>query len=223
MLISEGQFPIRTQEQSEARNSSVTEAIPIRYIPFDILWEIALFSHPTIPVPTLSQLISPFLGVCSTWREAALSTPQIWSTLYLQIGRSKSLNAAAVTDWFGRAKDYPKILYLEFLQRGPMGLTALYADITRFFNDISSLLTCLRHLGLSATHNLALKSYLDPPLNWDVSELQQLDVHFHNDISFHGNINNVIHDWPLGLFLRWTTAMRIGHSWNTFQFQVQSL
>ncbi|KJA19841.1 hypothetical protein HYPSUDRAFT_851820 [Hypholoma sublateritium FD-334 SS-4] len=168
---------------------------PIRRVPFEVLREIAAYSHPSQPAPTLAQFKSAFAGVCSTWRDAALSSPQLWATLYIRIGSRASLKAAGVSEWFRRANGHPITLYLDFV-RNPGTPMARLTDITHFFRSISPSLVCLSHLGIRARNLDTLKSLFEEPLNWDISELHQLDIRTH----FLGGLKLSSPQDPLKLF-----------------------
>src|ERR1700734_329019 len=61
---------------------------PVRRLPLEILWEIFMFCVPddtelSWTVRGHSQAVMVPSQVCSVWRTAALSSPRLWSKIYL--------------------------------------------------------------------------------------------------------------------------------------------
>ncbi len=69
-------------------------------------------------------------------------------------------------------------LYLDFV-RHPGAPMARLTDLSHFFRSISPSLVRLSHLGIRARNLDTLKSLFEEPLNWDISELHQLDIRTH--------------------------------------------
>ncbi|EAU83385.2 hypothetical protein CC1G_09079 [Coprinopsis cinerea okayama7 len=95
-------------------------ASPIRRIPDDILREIFIASLPR--TPTFSSTEPPHtLGwVCRRWREVALSTQRLWSTVYVSMpcesnpaaDRLARLRCSALQTWIERSNPIPIRLWL---------------------------------------------------------------------------------------------------------------
>lgn len=148
---------------------------PVRRVPFDVLREIAIYHFDQYPVPTFVCFKSPFTGVCIAWRDAALLSPRLWTTLFVKIGSPSSLKDAAVIEWFKRSKGLPTTFYFDLVPpiKGP---TPSRKDIIHFCSSISSSLAHLSHLGIRAESTLDLELLLKPPLQWAAAGLQQLDI-----------------------------------------------
>ena len=87
-----------TEKRDALQNAIRCYAIalaPIRLLPIDILQHIFLFTLPNDRNPVMSPEESPLLvsQVCSTWRQAALSAPRLWSRLHIPlVGHAHSLS-----------------------------------------------------------------------------------------------------------------------------------
>ncbi|KAJ7679227.1 hypothetical protein DFH06DRAFT_1166064 [Mycena polygramma] len=84
---------------------------PVRHLPDDILREIFMSSLPTTHNAVMASREAPFLlcHVASRWRNIALSTPQLWSSLHLVIpDQPRSQNIyALVEQWLARSGTLP--------------------------------------------------------------------------------------------------------------------
>ncbi|KAJ6536734.1 hypothetical protein DFH09DRAFT_92986 [Mycena vulgaris] len=99
-------------------------AYPVLTLPPEITSEIFVHCLSDEPQPP-HQMHAPILlrRVCKAWERIATSTPALWSTLYLDVGRLNAPNAETfqiiVKTWFDRAGSCP----LTLLLRGQMGET----------------------------------------------------------------------------------------------------
>ena len=146
----------------------------VRRVPFDVLREIAIYHFAQFPVPTLVYFNSPFTRVCAAWRDAALLSPQLWTTLFVRIGSPNSLKDDAVIEWFRRSRGLPITFYFDLvpLTRGP---TPSRQDLVHFCDSISSSLAHLLRLGIWAQSAVDLDVLLKSSLPWAATELRQLD------------------------------------------------
>ncbi|KAJ2936739.1 hypothetical protein H1R20_g344, partial [Candolleomyces eurysporus] len=81
----------RNALQTSIRNYEIVLA-PIRLLSTDILQYIFLLTLPDDRNPAMSSKESPLLvsQVCSTWRQAALTAPRLWSRLHIPLIHSKA-------------------------------------------------------------------------------------------------------------------------------------
>ena len=89
---------------------------PIRRVPFDILAVIARHAQPKYPQARRFEHPLSLCQVSSSWRNALLSTSDLWSTLYLTINDPEHLKRRfkRADHWFKRAKDRPLSLFIFF-------------------------------------------------------------------------------------------------------------
>ncbi|KAF8328969.1 hypothetical protein F5887DRAFT_334755 [Amanita rubescens] len=107
-----------------AMNQALSESSPINRLPREILAEIFSLCVPKMTSESARMLTSnaPLLLclVCSSWRELALATPKIWTTVGIVIrGRhmdSQDVSAAAhiITTWLKRSGALPLTLSLDY-------------------------------------------------------------------------------------------------------------
>ncbi|CAA7263741.1 unnamed protein product [Cyclocybe aegerita] len=86
----------------------------IRRLPMEIVQEIALHARPLQPWPTRRDSPMSLSHVCKDWRNAALSMPQLWSEMYLEVDVNYNAlqRILSVNEWFPRAKSCPLSLHL---------------------------------------------------------------------------------------------------------------
>ncbi|KAJ7684468.1 hypothetical protein DFH06DRAFT_1354676, partial [Mycena polygramma] len=94
------------------RTSSADLPSPFTNVPFEVVSEI--FIH-TLPDPDISPADSRaplLLGcVCAEWRQIALNTPALWSTL--SVRRPNAMGIALLSDlWLSRARGYPLAIHV---------------------------------------------------------------------------------------------------------------
>ncbi|KAJ7236192.1 hypothetical protein C8J57DRAFT_1194449, partial [Mycena rebaudengoi] len=81
---------------------------PVLMLPVEITSSIFLLCLPShgrvVPSPSRAPLL--LAQICSQWREVALSTRELWSSLYPYSQRDQALRALTQT-WFSRAKAAP--------------------------------------------------------------------------------------------------------------------
>ncbi|KAJ7771102.1 hypothetical protein DFH07DRAFT_241723 [Mycena maculata] len=111
-----------------------TATVPVLTLPVEITAEIFTLCLPTFPAPESShrqprripgilnsRAPTVFLGVCRAWRDIALGTPTLWSTLEIGFDTSFALNPERVQAfmqwWLDRAALCP--LSLKFQYRDP--------------------------------------------------------------------------------------------------------
>ena len=72
---------------------------PIRKLPIDILQEIFIACLPTAHNAVMSRWEPPILltQVCSSWRNIALATPQLWKSIHIAVPCNKQRNSGADT------------------------------------------------------------------------------------------------------------------------------
>lgn len=93
-------------------------------LPVELLSEIFLLcvdesvdDQNTIKTPLLLS------SICSRWRSAAISNPQLWSRLFIQlVGISSKSTSALVDTWLTRSSAFPLTVYL-FWEKGPFADT----------------------------------------------------------------------------------------------------
>ncbi|KZP25040.1 hypothetical protein FIBSPDRAFT_929587 [Athelia psychrophila] len=83
----------------------------IRRVPREILSEIFLYFRPdeqTRDTPDLRRSIILISHVCQSWRNVALSTPQLWSTIIVNLGpRDAQRKLDCAKAWIERSRQYP--------------------------------------------------------------------------------------------------------------------
>ena len=80
---------------------------PVRSLPFEIFGEIFVYATCDRPRHVLN-----LSAVCQLWRDAALSTPVLWSTLELGHHRKRHKLGNHVDSWIERAHSYPLTLVI---------------------------------------------------------------------------------------------------------------
>jgi hypothetical protein len=93
---------------------------PIRKLPIEILQEIFIACLPTAHNPVMSRWEPPVLltQVCSSWRNVAHITPQLWNSIHIAIpcgenvsstivGRHIDRRSEAVQEWLSRSAAFP--------------------------------------------------------------------------------------------------------------------
>ncbi|KAJ6561465.1 hypothetical protein DFH09DRAFT_494198 [Mycena vulgaris] len=115
------------------RQLSATSTFPLLTLPVEITAEIFLLCLP--PIETLrnfrvsinlkTQAPTIFLGVCRTWRDIALETPALWTTLYLDLNFIDPRVASTLGEvegwidrWLNRAALHPLSISLHLRPRG---------------------------------------------------------------------------------------------------------
>jgi len=146
---------------------------PIRRVPFDILAVIPRHAQPKYPQARRFEHPLSLCQVSSSWRNALLSTSDLWSTLYLTINDPEHLKRRfkRADHWFKRAKDRPLSLFIFFdFDLRPASIPALAA----FLSQITPLMSRVRRLGLGSQiiHDL-IPHMIDT--KWDCRLLETLD------------------------------------------------
>ena len=75
---------------------------PLRSLPIEIFGEIFMYATRDCPMHVLN-----LSAVCQLWRDAALRTPALWSTLELVDYKSKYNMDSHIDSWIKRARSYP--------------------------------------------------------------------------------------------------------------------
>jgi hypothetical protein len=112
----------------------------IRKLPIEILQEIFIACLPTAHNPVMSREEPPILltQICSSWRNVAHATPQLWKSIHIAISFSKNLSSMtveqhsdrrseAVQEWLSRSAAYP--LHISLGQLGTSDLDDFYDKI----------------------------------------------------------------------------------------------
>ncbi|KAF7376673.1 hypothetical protein MSAN_00084300 [Mycena sanguinolenta] len=95
---------------------------PVHRLSWDVLSEIFLWSLPSNgfqPLNTQGRISSEPLAlshVCNRWRDVAVSTPSLWSTIW--VDRPREVHIAMVKLWIEYSRQCPLILYL---RQSPLG------------------------------------------------------------------------------------------------------
>ncbi|KDR79190.1 hypothetical protein GALMADRAFT_243089 [Galerina marginata CBS 339.88] len=150
---------------------------PIRHVPFDILSEIMLYALPARPFPQQRSVPLSASHVCSAWRTAALSSPHLWTTLFLKISGSGrfGIYEALVEEWLKRAKGLPLSFFIHFRLRGGK----IDEDIAGFrplLRSFAHFAPHIRHLGIGAYWvHFVFRLFLDMDPDWDLRGLERLD------------------------------------------------
>ncbi|KAJ3502306.1 hypothetical protein NLJ89_g8949 [Agrocybe chaxingu] len=128
-----------------------TVLAPIRHVPFDIIREIARSTLPDYPTATTKDAPLSLCQVSSAWRTAALSIPELWTTLYISLKDVLSISRykRRVIQWFERAKRRPVSLFIYFDFPVTHMETAKQA-YGIFLRRIRSHVSQIQHLGVSA-------------------------------------------------------------------------
>lgn len=157
---------------------------PIRRVPQDIFREIALYSLPLRPTPSYCQFPLSFSQVCSTWRSIALSTPRMWSTIYLTIKNPLSfpMYSELVREWLKRANPIPAT-FLIYFRLTVHDIMQCEVDLRQFLTSLSQSLAHVRHLGFGSYKVETLRAIFNEPLEWTLPTLCQLDIQSGNATS----------------------------------------
>ncbi|KAF5321286.1 hypothetical protein D9619_001312 [Psilocybe cf. subviscida] len=156
---------------------------PIRRIPDDIIREILQHvtkdtSHPS---PERNSAPLSLARVCSAWRSVALSSPRLWSTLYLRIKDISHHGIKryyqAVETWFHRAQTLPLQLFLYFdFDETPAKPTPFSSYIISIFlNAVAPWTSRIHRLGIGSQDWAGLMQHF-AGIDWDLSNLRRLDI-----------------------------------------------
>ncbi|KJA23752.1 hypothetical protein HYPSUDRAFT_571610 [Hypholoma sublateritium FD-334 SS-4] len=185
---------------------------PIRRLSFDVLSEIAWHCIPSQPIGQSNssrrskmhkRFPFVFTHVCSSWRAAALSSPRIWTTLHLTIGKmysSVSMNnlTQIMEEWFGRARQLPLSLFLyiddsayDFRRymmsfRADNDETRLESPLGHFLTSLSPFIPRFERLSIRSQQKECLRAILAHPVTWDLRNLQSLHIRSSAYYSFSG-------------------------------------
>ncbi|KAJ3511249.1 hypothetical protein NLJ89_g4207 [Agrocybe chaxingu] len=163
---------------------------PIRRVPFDVICEIARLTLPRHPSATTKRSPLSLCQVSSAWRRAALSLPELWTTLYMVLEDTLSYERyiKRVVEWFGRAQQKPCSFYLHF--RFPKQHKSFAKEAySIFLYNIRSLMIHVRHLGISSDClGTALPCFRRAA--WQLEGLQTLKL-YNDTASFYA--------WAMGL------------------------
>lgn len=166
-----------------SENNHAVEPVfsPIRLVPLDVLHEIILHCLPVHPtIQSASSVMSSLSQVSSTWRTAVLSSPRLWSRLFVTIQDDDTLDRSArmVNQWFQRARSVPLSFFLN------IDFEAFDEDIARirsFLVDLSSIMPRVQHFGLHTRLTTELLcSFVG--LEWELPLLKKLDLFSHSGI-----------------------------------------
>lgn len=159
------------------RSACDAASAPIRRLPLDVIREIAVFAldeHPSVSSKSSPMTLS---RVCSAWRYVVLSSPRLWSTLYLTINTvdqdSIVRHAGTVQNWFQRACGAPKRFFLYVACPIATGTPSYHFHL--FLKAIGPSLSGLRCLGIGSKNwpNL-MAQFVD--VTWDVSNLESVEL-----------------------------------------------
>ncbi|KDR79279.1 hypothetical protein GALMADRAFT_243203 [Galerina marginata CBS 339.88] len=152
---------------------------PIRRVPLDILREITLYALPKHPAPYRGSVPLSVSHVCSAWRSAALSSPRLWTTLFLELWegrRDLGIYEELLGEWFKRAKGLPLSVFMHFDLDSDDCAEHLagYRSVLRSFAPFAPR---VRHLGIGAPYvSTIFALFLDMDPDWDLRSLERLDL-----------------------------------------------
>ncbi|KAF8963654.1 hypothetical protein BDZ97DRAFT_1919652 [Flammula alnicola] len=151
---------------------------PIRRVPLDVLREIIHHSMPKHPAPSRYHGPLPLGRVCSTWRAVVLSSPRLWTTLFLAIQSPTQLEQyiELVKEWFSRAKGLPLSFYFYFTRDlwNARYREYLAHNLKVFLMSITPAITHVRRLGIGCPRICNIRQCF-MPVRWDLRELERLD------------------------------------------------
>ena len=197
------------QAPGDLINKVTANKLPILKFPPEILGEIFIACLPSHPGPNRNEAPLLVCRICSGWRTVALSTPELWSFIYIT-HRKQRLNEEMLSAWLTRSGDCPLSIDLRLFRTAHIGtMTSLIpyshrwrnlelamVDIKPFLDaEISSLLS-LQSLTLGPLGNEDNIIELSPLLE-SASRLRSIDWHCQTDIRI--------------LNLPWTQLSRLHH------------
>jgi hypothetical protein len=116
-MLSNGDMIVYQELSNERRDIRQSRLAPIRRLPLEIISFIFILCLPETPVPSARHAPLLLMQVDKHWRTVALSTPQLWSTLYLDFGRRKATSKVALGKlWFDRSRATPLFLTIKILR-----------------------------------------------------------------------------------------------------------
>ncbi|KAJ3499918.1 hypothetical protein NLJ89_g10017 [Agrocybe chaxingu] len=144
-------------------------------LPYDIFHKIALYSLPEHPSPTRNQAPISLCQVSAAWRAAGLSTPSLWSTLFLNIRDIRALKTykKRVIKWFGRAEACSISFYIYFTPEDAI-LDATNA-IPSMLAHWAPLMPQVKHLGIGSDRVTAVLHHF-ANVAWDLRALEALEL-----------------------------------------------
>ncbi|KAJ7236191.1 hypothetical protein C8J57DRAFT_1571044 [Mycena rebaudengoi] len=113
ILLHQKHIDVLKKEEAELEAGFALVTYPVLTLPVEITSSIFLHCLPShgrvIPSPSSAPLL--LAQICSQWREVALSTGELWSSLYVYSWHDHGLHALIKT-WCSRAKAAPLFLGL---------------------------------------------------------------------------------------------------------------
>ncbi|CAA7270398.1 unnamed protein product [Cyclocybe aegerita] len=147
----------------------------MRRLPYDIFREIALYSLPEHPFPTRNQAPFSLCQVSAAWRAAGLSTPALWSTLFLNIRDLHALKVyeKRVLKWFGHAKACSISFYIYFTPDDT--ILDVTNSIPSMLERWAPLMPQVKHLGIGSRRVTAVLHHF-ANVAWDLRALETLEL-----------------------------------------------
>ncbi|KAJ7633088.1 hypothetical protein FB45DRAFT_914341 [Roridomyces roridus] len=135
-------------EREQAHRALADYKYPILSLPTEITSEIFVHFLPAYPQrPELVGLLSPslFLQVCRHWRDVALATPALWSTMMLQVVGGSNFYSEEhdlLDTWLQRSGHCPLSISFECTQQTPL-IAASVESILRHASRLQDMYLCL--------------------------------------------------------------------------------
>ena len=175
----------RRTQLSQQRRCYSSLLSPVRCLPIEIFGKIFVYATHDCPKHVLN-----LSAVCQLWRDAALRTPMLWSTLELghHTTRRKMMNH--INSWIERARSYPLSLVVRKQD-----------DCLDPVHSVLSLTT--KHQWKSITLDSGDKSILSILQDLEFSNLESfsLAAHFYSELSLPDALRNAPKLKTLSLYI----------------------
>ncbi|KAJ7693883.1 hypothetical protein B0H17DRAFT_1058554 [Mycena rosella] len=132
-----------TETQLETVQQQLDSLVyPVLTLPHEITSEIFVYCLPAEPswIPDTMEAPLLLMHVCSAWRNIAVSTPTLWSTLEIEAAAKIAPHFSEIINvWLSRAKQCPLSVKID----GPLSYIHHFRDLLKAFRRHSQTMRCL--------------------------------------------------------------------------------
>ncbi|KAJ7267319.1 hypothetical protein C8J57DRAFT_1469570 [Mycena rebaudengoi] len=148
----------RLRAERDAIQAELDEIVyPVLTLPPEVTSEIFCWCLPSTPAPVFLRpdpAAPPLVlvAICRRWRNIALATPQLWSSLEIRLGPSMTRNeniCLLLERWLSRSASHPLCLLLDDTKSADSTPTSLYDTVVQHAHRLQHLKLVLEHRHLA--------------------------------------------------------------------------